>query len=41
LLREIESQIYCGHVDIALSKLAALEKCANNDAHLLQDVAQM
>lgn len=41
LLREIESQIYCGHVDIASRKLAALEKNAFNDAHLLQDVAQM
>jgi tetratricopeptide (TPR) repeat protein len=40
-LREIESQIYCGHVDIALSKLTALEKNANDNAHLLQEIAQM
>lgn len=41
LLREIESHIYCGHVDKALSKLAALKHSADNDARLLQDVAQM
>lgn len=41
LLREIESEIYCGHVDKALNKLAFLEKLANNDPRLLQDVAQM
>ena len=41
MLREIESQIYCGNVSLALSKLAILEHLSINDARQLQDVAQM
>ncbi|MES2049635.1 MAG: sulfotransferase [Pseudomonadota bacterium] len=41
LLREIESQIYCGQIEQALRKLAELEQIASHDAHLLQEAAQM
>jgi tetratricopeptide (TPR) repeat protein len=41
VLRKIESYIYCGQIDKALSQLIELEKIANLDALLLQDVAQM
>lgn len=41
LLREIESDIYCGDIQQARLNLAHLEKLAGSDTQLLQELAQL